>query len=426
MSARWKAIGALGLVVSIVVCACSPLNQQAPPERLAVVARTSVAASPTPSPTPTTKAGDLTLARAVDFRALVNETLAAQAIALLRQDEEAFLRPANNADARNGLLRRYRNLTAMRVTGFQLSSGPLEADSGTGQWKSKVYISFCFVVANCTMDGVSEPAVWADTATGPELLALQPAAVSDDWYGDPQPWELSDLHVAVGTRVVVATTAALKNRLPELLREAEKAAQVADEFAIRGKPDLYRVYLADKNEWKTWFGVVMPRWAAGYAKEIGPSHTDVVLNNSSARSQYLADMLRHELTHASTLQGKHHWSGNWWLIEGIAELAAHPVGLGPADWKAETISYVRRSWDRKLPGEDPPDDISDSAAGARYGVAFLAVKRLNDRFGHAKVIDFFERVIEQDLPLSVVSESVFGSPWSEVEADCIGFIRAYR
>lgn len=172
---------------------------------------------------------------------------------------------------------------------------------------------------------------------GPELVSVSPASNdTDSWHGRAQPWEVSNLQVVVGARTIVATTARLKGRLAQLSREAEKAALVADQFVTAGrKPDIYRVYLADKNEWNLWYGSRPSKWVAGYAEPIGEYRIDVVVSHAKVGASLLDDVLRHELTHVSTLHGEHHWKGNWCLIEGIAELAEHPQSLTASTWSAQ-------------------------------------------------------------------------------------------
>lgn len=380
---------------------------------------------PTIAPAPVTHVGDQTRERGDFLREQVRLLLAEQAKALLRKDEEAFLRPAADGPVRDELTRRYRNLIALQVAGFDLATEPLEFDAATGQWRAKATVSFCFVVAGCRTDYVHESLAWTDTEAGPRLASIAAASdTSDSWYGQTQPWEVSDLHVAVGTRALVATTARLKGRLPELLREAEKAAVVADEFATGGsKPDIYRVYLADTNEWKTWYGGQETKWAVGYATAVGPNQSDVVLNNAKVSSSYLDDTLRHELTHVSSLHGQHHWEGNWWLIEGIAQLAENPNGLNAQDWSAATRTFVRGGWDRKFPAEGPSDSMSNSAVGSRYGVAYYAVKCLDVQFGRARLLSFFTQVVVHGAMPVVVSPTLFEKDWAAVEADCAAYTR---
>ena len=385
--------------------------------------------TPTPPPAPAvvTRPGDRSADRARELHRLMNLVVGDQAKAVLAKDEAAFLGPAAVPAAKSALQRRYRNLVALHVSRLELAADWPVVDAATGRWKSGLRYQFCFVAPACSPDNVTEPAVWEDTDAGPRLVSLAlPKPSDDDWFGYVQPWEVSDLQVLVGTRSVVATTSALKGRLPGLLAEAEKAAAVADSYATGTKPDVYRVYLAGSKEWRTWHGGSVASWAAGVTRPISNTHNDVVVNNSSAPSGYLDDLLRHEMTHAATIHGQHWWQDNWWLLEGIAELAEHPDALTATQGSAETRRYIRNSWKRTLPGEDPPAKASLSTVAAQYGIAYLAVKRLDSRFGREKLLDFYDRVTEQGKDKGDASSAVFGLTWVEVETDLIKTIAQYR
>src|SRR5262249_29121115 len=154
--------------------------------------------------------------------------------------------------------------------------------AGAGRWKSTLGIEFCFGQSGCSRDTVREPAVWQDTDGGPQLVSLGVQPVGELWFEQPQPWEQTPLVAAVGQRVVVAMPASLKSRLSFVLQEADKAAAVADSYAVGPKPDFYRVYLANKAEWRTWFGNSPSKWVAGYTTATGTDHGDVVINTAEA------------------------------------------------------------------------------------------------------------------------------------------------
>ena len=62
-------------------------------------------------------------------------------------------------------------------------------------------------------------------------------------------------------------------------------------------------------------------------------------------------------------------------------------------------------------------------ASARYGVAFLAVRRISDKFGQAKMLDFWGRVVHDDVSLETASTGALGQPWTTVKTDVAKFIR---
>lgn len=392
---------------------CAGVKRHAEPESVA----TSL--PPSPSPSVTAIVSD-TKEKVERLQGRINEIVGEQAAALLRQDEAAFLAPAKDPGVREKLLLRYRNLVALRISRVTMSVSYLSIDTTAGRWQADVVVAFCFVLPDCVLDKVSEPTVWAETPAGPELVSIEPAKKpTRGWFGEPQPWEMTELAVAHGNRVLVAAPKSLAGRLPALLQAAEAAVPVADSYAIGGAPDQYRVYLADSTAWKSWYGHNPPNWSAGYANAIGATHSDVIVSNSHNRASFLPLLLRHELTHAATLQGSHSWTGNWWLIEGIADVAAGDTAID-----SDVRRYLRRGWDRKLPADGPADTASLTQAERLYRIAALAVKCLQDRFGRERLLVFFERVVEFGDTYLTASTTAFASPWTEVEAGCLAAVRS--
>jgi hypothetical protein len=417
--ARWRGPVMIGVVVLAMIAAGLYALSTHPAAALVSHARPFATPSPSASPTPVTQVGDRTPARGQALRQRITQLLNSQSGALLHQDRAGFLSPATGK-AQAALARQYRNLVLMKISQFQLIAEPLIVDAKTGLWKTNVSVLFCFVVPHCEMDTVTESQTWKDATDGPQLIALAPVTPdSDAWFGWLQPWQSDDLYVATGARTLVATTAALKSRLPDLLRAAEKGAAVADTFAIGQKPDLYRIYLAGNAQWRRWYGGDTTSWAAGFTYSTGNSHADVVLDNVHAPNSYLDTLLTHEMTHVATVYGQFIWEDNFWLIEGIANLAALPNGLTVATWRDQTRSYVHSGWNHKLPTKPPADNASDRLAGELYGIAYLAMRRLDTRFGRAKLIDFFTQVVRSGSPLTTASTVAFGIDWSAVQTDII-------
>lgn len=401
-------------VVLVMALVCVGVTRYTEPESIA-----SQAKSPSTSPSASVIVSD-TKEKVERLQGRINTIVGDQAAALLRQDEAAFLGPAKDPAVRDKLLLRYRNLVALRVSRVAMSVSYLSVDTTPGRWQAEVAVAFCFVLPDCVLDKVSEPTVWVETAGGPELVSIEPAKKpTRGWFGEPQPWEMTELAVAHGNRVLVAAPRSLAGRLPAALAAAEAAVPVADSYAIGSPPDQYRVYLADGTAWKSWYGNTPPSWAAGYANAIGATHSDIVVSNSHNRASFLPMLLRHELTHAATLQGSHSWTGNWWLIEGIADVAAGDTAID-----SDVRRYIRSGWDRKLPADGPAEDASLTHADRLYRIAALAVKCLQDRFGREKLLVFFERVVEFGDTYITASTTAFASPWAEVEAGCLAKVRA--
>ncbi|MFE9653946.1 hypothetical protein [Micromonospora sp. NPDC006431] len=342
-----------------------------------------------------------------------------QASALLGGDRAGFLAVAEPA-ARPDLTRRYAALRALRVTVWQ----PAAVDGRPGEWRLAVTVRYCFVVPGCTPSTVEIGTRWHLVGEEPRLLAVEESRAKP---AGARPWEVSDLAVAVGKRTVVATTPALRARLPGLLAQAEAAATVADRYALTGTPpDRYLVLYAGRAEWQRWYGGGRPKWTAGYAVGVGGGHHDVVLNAQSVTSAGVDDLLRHELTHAASLPD-HGYSdrSSWWLVEGLAEYAgADGQPVGRYEGLAEVRTLVHGGWNGRLDSLAPADDAGDDRVGGSYGVGYLAVRHLVDRYGEQRVLDFFRTVVHEHRSLDDAADQMFGERWSALHDDCVAYVRA--
>jgi hypothetical protein len=80
-------------------------------------------------------------------------------------------------------------------------------------------------------------------------------------------------------------------------------------------------------------------------------------------------------------------------------------------------------WDGSvLLGEPDPTASIDEASG-RYGVAFLTVRHLVERYGEERMLAFFEAVGRRDVPVEQASADVFGVSWREVAIECAAAVR---
>ncbi|MFG3687629.1 hypothetical protein [Micromonospora sp. NPDC047740] len=348
-----------------------------------------------------------------------------QASALLGGDRAGFLAVAEPA-ARPDLTRRYAALRALRVTVWQPTADgvPAAVDGRPGEWRLAVTVRYCFVVPGCTPSTVEIGTRWHLVGEEPRLLAVEESRAKP---AGARPWEVSDLAVAVGKRTVVATTPALRAKLPGLLAQAEAAATVADRYAVTGTPpDRYLVFYAGRAEWQRWYGGGRPKWTAGYAVGVGGGHHDVVLNAPSLTSAGVDELLRHELTHAASLPD-HGYSdrSSWWLVEGLAEYAgADGQPVGRYEGLAEVRTLVHGGWTGRLDSLAPADDAADDRVGGSYGVGYLAVRHLVDRYGEQRVLDFFRTVVHEHRSLDDAADQMFGERWSALHDDCVAYVRA--
>ncbi|MDX5458871.1 hypothetical protein [Micromonospora tulbaghiae] len=348
-----------------------------------------------------------------------------QATALVGADRAGFLAIAEPA-ARPALSRRYAALRALRVTTWRPAADGVPAEVGErpGEWRFVVTVGYCFVVPDCAPSTVEVGTRWRLAGEEPRLTAVDPSST------DPagvRPWQVNDLAVAVGKRVVVATTPGQRGKLPGLLAQAETAARTADRYAIGGRPpDRYLVYYAGKGEWQRWYGGGRPKWTAGYAVGVGGGRHDVVLNAQIVTPAGIDDLLRHELTHAASLPDRGYADrADWWLVEGLAEYAgADGQPVHRYDGLAEVRDLLRGGWSGRLDAVAPADDASDDRVGGAYGVGYLAVRHLVDRYGEQRMLDFYRAVVHQGRTPEQAADEVFGDPWSMLHDDCVAYVRA--
>jgi hypothetical protein len=383
------------------------------------------AVAPKQAPGRPGRAGDAGSARNAGVRAQIQTVLTAQATALLRGDEDAFLAPVDPANQAllDDLRRRFGVLRAMRIAGWTeaLADDPAPVDGG---WRANVRVGYCFVVPGCDPVAVPVPTRWAETSGAPRLVEFGSSTATS--LG-PRPWEVSDLKVAIGTRTVVAAPLKYASRVPALLDAAEEAAAVADRYTRWAPPPgRYIVYLAGPDEWGTWYGVHQAEWVAGYAMPLTEHDTEIVLNAQRVTGSEVVDTLRHEFAHVVTLAGVHRdYSGQWWLVEGIAEYV-RMVGRPLRDYELLTASrrYVRAGNPTDLTSlAEPAAGASTEDASGRYGVAFLTVRRLAERFGEDAMLRFFDKVVRQGMPQQDAAKAEFGGDWDEITDDCAKYVK---
>ncbi|MFI9641751.1 hypothetical protein ACIG87_17080 [Micromonospora sp. NPDC051925] len=422
----WSRWTALAVVLALLTCGLPAALLAGAGRRAAdrqVVARPAGASADPAGP-----AGPADLADPADLAVRTGRHLAAQldrqAAALLRGDRAGFLAIADRS-ARSALARRYAALRALRVTVWRAEPEglPTAVPGQPGRWRQPVTFRYCLVVPDCRPDPVRVQTRWRGSDDAPVLLAVEE---SRSERTGPRPWEVSELVAAVGPRTVVATTPAYRERLPGLLAGAEAAAEVADRYAVAGPPpDRYRIFYAGRSEWLRWYGGGRPRWTAGYAVTVGDGRHEVVLNAAALTASGPDELLRHELTHAASLPPAGYSGGQtWWLVEGLAEYAA--TDNAPVD-RYEGLDEVHRfvadGWDGRLAGLAPADDAPADRAGAAYGVGYLAVRHLADRYGEQRMLAFFRAVLHEGRTVSEASAQVFGEPWQPLHDECVGYVR---
>ncbi|MEU8168363.1 hypothetical protein AB0B97_17895 [Micromonospora sp. NPDC049004] len=363
------------------------------------------------------------VARALSDR--MTAQLQRQSTALLGGDRAGFLAVADPG-THSDLRRRFAALRALKVTVWRAepSGLPVPVIGRAGEWRLLVRFQYCFVAPGCRPSPVLIGTRWRENGDQPRLIALEESKSAET---GTRPWEISELAVAVGARTIVATTPALRGKLAGLLTQAEAAAAVADTYAVTGSPpDRYRIFYAGRTEWQRWYGGGRPQWTGGYAVTVGGGHHEVVLNADGLTSSGTDDLLRHELTHAASLPERGYpGKTTWWLVEGLAEFAGS--GGQPVDryeGLAEVRKLVRGGWDGRLEGVTPADDAPAERVGGSYGVGYLAVRHLVDRFGPERLLAFFKAVVHERKTADVAAEQAFGEQWSTLHDECVAYVRA--
>jgi hypothetical protein len=357
----------------------------------------------------------------VSAKTSIETALAGQSAAIATWNASGFLatvEPPLHAAMR----RRFEALRAIKATNYAVRLAAAPAPAG-GQWRAGVEIRFCAGAAGCRPAPVRVDTVWVVDGDGARLVEW-----GQSTHHGPRPWEVSELRAVVGSRVVVAATPRYASRLQPTLAAAEKAAAQADRYARwRPPPSRYVVYLAGADEWSSWYGGEQPVWAAGYTLPITPDYSEIVLNATRVDSTEVASTLTHEFTHVTTLAGvQRNYTDSWLLVEGMAEYATYagrPESAYP--WLSGTRRYVSSGlWPGTAALTAPAESATVSDATGLYGVAYLAVRRLADRFGRERLLAFFAAVARDGRSPAHASPEIFGVPWADAAADCDRHIRA--
>jgi hypothetical protein len=356
-------------------------------------------------------------------RRAVDATVAGQAEALVAGNEEGYLAVVDPEARRlhDLLAQRYEVLRKMGIGQWSQEINGRPDARGQLAWRANVRVTYCFGDSTCRPSTVTVGTDWR--LDGDHLVLTDQASTNQAQYG-PRPWETgSNVAVATGARTIVVTSGALSSRLSATLEAAEHAASVADTLAKwDGPPNRYVVFLAGGSDWTEWYGTGKPDWAAAMYIDVTDNE---VLVNSLDRGY--ADTLVHELTHVSTLAGDRKGPNDvttWWMVEGIAEYA-RMLGRPVSQYEglSEVRSYIRAT------GGDPVVDIPgvnaslEEATGA-YGVAFLAIRRLADRYGQDAMLDFWGRIVHDGETFEQAAPAAFGQTWSAVRSDCQTYIRS--
>jgi hypothetical protein len=362
---------------------------------------------------------------ALGVRDAIQRALVLQAVALNAGDLTAFLAPVAPADTalRAELTRRFESLRALQVTDWTptvMGSPSLS----NGVWHASVMIRYCVVVPGCRGVLSGTRTRWAEAGDRTYLVEFG-ATIAED--NGPRPWEVSALRTSVGARTVIVSSGRFAAQLPALQAQAEQAARFVDRFAKwSDPPGRYVVYVATAEEWQTWHGGGLEPWAAAYAVSLGNTSREVVVNGQYVRGGDLGAIFRHEFAHVVTLDGVvRHRQQTWWLVEGVAEYATVTGGSRALENIPTIRRYIRSGrWSGAVTLDPPPSGTSEADVQGLYGIAYLTVRRLVDRFGEARMFGFFEAVVRQARPPAEAAPTNLGTSWEEVAADLARYVRS--
>ncbi|MFF5234122.1 basic secretory protein-like protein [Dactylosporangium sp. NPDC000521] len=353
----------------------------------------------------------------------IKQALTDQGNALLNGDAPGFVAAVDpSATAlRDELTRRFNSLRQLQVKLWEPSVLDKVEVAGDNTADVIVYVRYCYVVTTCDPMNLETKTKWNVTAAGVKLLEF---GTAEDL--GPRPFERSELRVAVGKRVIMATTPKYASRLNTMLNAAEKAAELSDRYSKwAAPPSRYVVYLAGPEEWSTWYGLKQESWVAGFALPLTADATEIVLNANRVDVKETLDVLRHEFTHVVTLSKvSRAYDQTWWLVEGIAEYVRVQGLGGRFDDVASVRKYVQSGrWQNEIAMDDPPEGATSADVSGRYGVAYMAVNRMVERFGEAKMLEFFDLTARQGVALQDAATRVYGVSWDDVATDCVKYVR---
>lgn len=373
----------------------------------------------------------------------VNALLKAQAAALLRGDEKAWLAAVDpgRPKLRTRYRAMYRSLRGLGVSYFEYKTYVRgQAKDGSGRLSVGADVAYCYADDHCQVEKSAE-------SEGPPTVAqeLDLKTVKGGWVitsltarksaPDEQraPWATSELVTAKGKRVTLVAVPGEQKYFRRMLPIAEQAAAVNDRFAgLVGNPQgRYRIYLAGAKQWKTWYGGMTDKWIVGYALPLHESGTDVVLNMAELEddSRFLATTVQHELGHVVTVGGVHRRTyggpGDMWLKEGIAEYIGWYPQPATASWRRQAVRDAvhgsRRPTSIAVKSLDA--DARSEDGDAFYGLGHFAADCIATKYGQRALFTFVRLYLREDRDLDPASQEALGRPFKTVDRSCVAWIR---
>jgi hypothetical protein len=393
------------------------------------VAATS-AASPSPSASVSSSAKEPVPAVPPANLSTVNGMLTIQATALLAGDEKGWMAVVDpKAHAAVAEYKRiFHNMRAMHVAMWQQSSATGNNPT-TALEPYSIYVIYCLAVTTCP-NTVASLDITAERRGGKVFIEGFTMPKRSSKTDSPLPWIVSDLSAAVGGRVVVAASSAESRWLTTALRDSEAAAKVADRYAEWGKPEVYVIYLADRAEAKTWLGTVASPDSITSYFWVGGDDGETVLYMPQAEDRDagpggLTATVQWSLAGVATGNGGGDDGPAFnSLVAGLNEyidVVGHPTWL--SGLLETTRSYVRSGkWPKSTYLTSQFDSSNQTVSAGAQGIGYLTIRRLAQRYGTAKMLDFWGTANRGYDTLDDASETAFGKSWKSVNADCVAYI----
>jgi hypothetical protein len=222
----------------------------------------------------------------------------------------------------------------------------------------------------------------------------------------PAPWDASALRVVRGHNVLVAGTPDVAGRLGGVLRSAEAAIADAGPCWPAHWQRTFTIFATgDRRLFSTWFRSRFTKnefigFEVGLPVVDGDG--DVVAGQAEAVPEVVIDvpgalraplgfrqLLEHEMTHAAS-GAERNPDTETWAIEGYADFVAfHGGSLRQANrgGAAYRAFHSAHGLTVRLPGNA---DFYSRDAALNYDLAFLAFWYLQQRYGQAAVVRFFD------------------------------------
>jgi hypothetical protein len=356
-----------------------------------------------------------------------------QAAALMRGDLDGWLAAVD--PAKKDLVARYRamfvNLRGLRIAYAEYLTSPGRPTRTGGVVEVQATFAYCVSVTKCPSPArPGKPAIryTLDLTVVNGRHAI--TAVADD-IPDPYlpPWDRAELTFATGERVIVAGSRGQAGDLDRVLAAAEKAAAIADRYAVHLKnpQERYRVLLADAKDWRRWYGGAAPDHYA-YRMPLEQIGTDIVLNAAHVLGP--GDDLQGEMTYQfgslvaldGILVDRPETA---WLSEGVAQYIK--VDARPARTTLSALGLLDDFGGGRSPASMAPEQPGEDAGSGEWtrfeGLSHFTVDCLAGKFGSERLLTFAARVLRQGATLDKGAREVFGQPFATVDQSCVAWTR---